>query len=71
MFLVASTAVDCANLDAPLHGSKVGNQTTFTNKIRFFCDPGYKLVGSAVRYCPSSGVWDGVQPICQGMEKEK
>uniref|UniRef100_A0A3Q3J783 CUB and Sushi multiple domains 3a n=1 Tax=Monopterus albus TaxID=43700 RepID=A0A3Q3J783_MONAL len=56
--------ISCGELPSPPNGKKMGTQTTFGATAIFTCDAGFKLVGSAVRECLSSGLWSGTETRC-------
>ncbi|KAF3707384.1 CUB and sushi domain-containing protein 3 CUB and sushi multiple domains protein 3 [Channa argus] len=56
--------ISCGELSSPPNGKKIGTQTTFGATAIFTCDPGFMLVGSAVRECLSSGLWSGTETRC-------
>ena len=58
------TAKDCSALNAPSNGSLVGNLTTYPHKVQFLCDEGFKLQGSKIRQCLSTGNWSGTDTLC-------
>ena len=58
-------ALDCGPLSNPENGyvdtsagSSLGKHATYT------CDTGYRLNGSMIRSCNSSGHWDPLAPTC-------
>lgn len=59
-------AVDCGPLAKPLNGTKHGNETLFTKKIRFACHEGFDLKGSGIRECQANRQWSGQAAICKG-----
>lgn len=61
------SAVDCGLPDDPAHGKRIGDLSTYTNRIEFSCDPGYFLVGARVSMCQHTGKWSYSSPICQGI----
>ncbi|XP_067355858.1 CUB and sushi domain-containing protein 3 isoform X7 [Channa argus] len=58
------SVISCGELSSPPNGKKIGTQTTFGATAIFTCDPGFMLVGSAVRECLSSGLWSGTETRC-------
>ena len=60
-------ANDCGPLSTPMNGTKTGNLTTYPNKVRFACDEGFILHGSAVRQCQPNKHWSGNKTFCEGM----
>lgn len=63
------SVISCGELPSPPNGKKIGTQTTFGATAIFTCDPGFMLVGSAVRECLSSGLWSGTETQCLGIFK--
>ena len=59
-------ANDCGPLQAPKNGTLSGDQTTYPNKINFYCDDGFILWGSTVRQCKSNKHWSGNDTFCEG-----
>ncbi|CAH1262671.1 CSMD3 [Branchiostoma lanceolatum] len=53
----------CPQLTVPANGAANGG-IYYGDTASFSCDPGYELVGSAVRTCQADGQWSGVQPTC-------
>lgn len=49
-----------------MNGTVLGDQTTYPNKLSFYCDEGFELVGSSIRQCRADGNWNGQQPTCNG-----
>ncbi len=53
----------------PPHGVRLGGEEFKTKSLlRFSCEAGYSLIGSAERTCLHNGTWSGTQPVCQGGE---
>lgn len=51
----------------PPHGARLGGEEFKTKSLlRFSCEAGYSLIGSAERTCQNNGTWSGTQPVCQG-----
>lgn len=51
----------------PPHGARLGGEEFKTKSLlRFSCEAGYTLIGSAERTCLHNGTWSGTQPVCQG-----
>ena len=49
----------------PNNGKKNSSSYQYGNSIKFECNVGYTLQGSAVRTCEDNGLWTGTQPTCQ------
>ena len=64
MFVLLVLVDDCGDVVVPIHGTKMGNSTTYGATLEFKCDVGYQLWGSEVRICQAGGIWSGSQPIC-------
>ncbi|XP_065829914.1 uncharacterized protein [Oscarella lobularis] len=43
------------------------NSSSFGTVVRFYCNPGFYLVGSKSMTCNSSGEWSHEKPFCQGI----
>lgn len=51
----------------PPHGARLGGEEFKTKSLlRFSCEAGFSLIGSAERTCLNNGTWSGTQPVCQG-----
>ncbi|XP_043572634.1 C4b-binding protein beta chain-like isoform X2 [Chiloscyllium plagiosum] len=61
------TARDCGNPGEILNGYYMADATTLGSKTTFYCDQGYRLVGSDYRLCTADG-WDGQVPTCEIVE---
>ncbi|EDO36504.1 predicted protein, partial [Nematostella vectensis] len=61
-------AVDCGPLAAPRNGSMSGSLTVYPNTKTFTCDRGFELLGSSLRRCTPSGLWDGTNAICRAVD---
>ena len=55
----------CDPIQAPEHGSRIGNIFTFNSELRFSCSEGYRLEGSSKVKCLASGRWLGRIPVCR------
>ncbi|XP_025113067.1 protein lev-9-like isoform X2 [Pomacea canaliculata] len=58
--------IHCLELRAPLHGTMIGSGTTYGSVIRFICNDGFKVVGSAERTCQADRTWSGQEAFCEG-----
>ncbi|CAN8006560.1 unnamed protein product, partial [Ixodes hexagonus] len=59
--------VTCPPLQAPEHGSTVGEcKTAYDSECQFDCDEGFQLVDeeSEVRTCQEDGTWSGATAVC-------
>ena len=59
-------AIHCLELRPPLHGTMIGSGTTYGSVIRFVCNDGFKVVGSAERTCQADRTWSGQDAFCEG-----
>lgn len=60
----------CGDPGIPPHGARLGGEEFKTKSLlRFSCEAGYSLTGSAERTCLHNGTWSGTQPVCQGEGK--
>ena len=67
-FLFPFLVTVCSNPGTPSNGQQVGRSSyTYESDVRFDCQKGYHLLGSAVRTCLGDGTWSGQQPTCEGM----
>ena len=56
--------MDCGQPEPIGFGSVDTVATTEDSEAVYTCRSGYKLVGSSVRICLSSGRWSGRKPVC-------
>ncbi|XP_049337518.1 CUB and sushi domain-containing protein 1 isoform X2 [Astyanax mexicanus] len=57
----------CGDPGVPPHGSRLGEEFRVRSLLRFTCEAGYVLLGSAERTCLQNGSWSGVQPVCEAV----
>uniref|UniRef100_A0A8C4GQX0 CUB and sushi domain-containing protein 1 n=1 Tax=Dicentrarchus labrax TaxID=13489 RepID=A0A8C4GQX0_DICLA len=58
----------CGDPGMPPHGARLGGEEFKTKSLlRFSCEAGYSLIGSAERTCLHNGTWSGTQPVCQAV----
>ncbi|KAL8561203.1 hypothetical protein ACOMHN_029274 [Nucella lapillus] len=57
--------IHCLELRPPLHGTMIGSGTTYGSAIRFVCNDGFKVVGSAERHCQADRTWSGQDAFCE------
>jgi len=55
----------CGNPGVPANGKKHSSTYQYGDSIKFECNVGYTLSGSAIRTCQNNGLWTGTQPTCQ------
>ena len=61
---IISSDIDCGYLDAPENGTVSVSGTTYNLVATYSCDPGYGLIGDAMRTCLATGNWSGSEPTC-------
>uniref|UniRef100_A0A8C9TQI4 CUB and Sushi multiple domains 3 n=1 Tax=Scleropages formosus TaxID=113540 RepID=A0A8C9TQI4_SCLFO len=52
----------CGDPGTPSHGTREDSDFKIRSKVRFSCNIGYTLYGSAERMCFANGTWSGRQP---------
>ncbi|XP_040823013.1 CUB and sushi domain-containing protein 1 [Ochotona curzoniae] len=57
----------CGDPGTPAHGSRLGDEFKTKSLLRFSCEVGYQLRGSAERTCLGNGSWSGLQPVCEAV----
>ncbi|KAB0373534.1 hypothetical protein FD755_015193 [Muntiacus reevesi] len=57
----------CGDPGTPAHGSRLGEEFKTKSLLRFSCEMGYQLRGSAERTCLLNGSWSGLQPVCEAV----
>ncbi|KAM9616416.1 CUB and sushi domain-containing protein 1-like [Morphnus guianensis] len=57
----------CDDPGVPAHGSRLGDEFKIKSLLRFSCEMGYQLRGSAERTCLLNGSWSGIQPVCEAV----
>uniref|UniRef100_A0A8C0U790 CUB and Sushi multiple domains 1 n=1 Tax=Cyanistes caeruleus TaxID=156563 RepID=A0A8C0U790_CYACU len=57
----------CDDPGVPAHGSRLGDEFKTKSLLRFSCEMGYQLRGSAERTCLLNGSWSGIQPVCEAI----
>ncbi|XP_012879669.1 PREDICTED: CUB and sushi domain-containing protein 1-like [Dipodomys ordii] len=57
----------CGDPGTPAHGSRLGDEFKTKSLLRFSCEMGHQLRGSAERTCLANGSWSGVQPVCEAV----
>ncbi|NP_444401.2 CUB and sushi domain-containing protein 1 precursor [Mus musculus] len=57
----------CGDPGTPAHGSRLGDEFKTKSLLRFSCEMGHQLRGSAERTCLVNGSWSGVQPVCEAV----
>lgn len=62
------TASSCGPLDNPANGQVTISGSTIGATATYTCNRGYVLRGVVSRVCQTTGVWSGVEPICEGKQ---
>ncbi|KAK2188587.1 hypothetical protein NP493_128g05111 [Ridgeia piscesae] len=62
----AKKVVTCGFLESPGNGTKNGSSPLAGSVVKFSCNDGFILDGSAQRTCTEAGTWDGVDTKCIG-----
>lgn len=57
--------ISCGLPTVPANGAIFGDSYLFGDQINVTCNIGYRLLGSADRVCQASGVWSGVESVCE------
>ena len=55
----------CKFLETPLNGKKNGSSSLVGSVVKFSCNDGFLLRGSAQRRCTEAGMWDGEDTLCK------
>ena len=55
----------CGNPGRPSYAVVSGKSYWVGSIVRYFCNPGYTLIGRGARRCMSSGYWSGRTPQCK------
>eukprot|EP00062_Callorhinchus_milii_P014288 gi/632963235/ref/XP_007897767.1/ PREDICTED: complement receptor type 2-like isoform X2 [Callorhinchus milii] len=63
LFRFSCKGKSCDHPGEILNGYFSPVQFTFGNKIQYFCDPGFSLIGPMFRYCQVDG-WSDRKPVC-------
>lgn len=56
--------IRCQNPESVAHAYLINSDSRYGSVVEYFCDEGYKLLGSTQRICRSDGKWDGTEPEC-------
>ncbi|XP_072176331.1 complement factor H-like [Diadema setosum] len=58
--------ISCPPIDSLAHGTVVNydDNYEYESRLRFSCDAGYGLQGSANRECEANGAWSGEEAVC-------
>jgi hypothetical protein len=66
IFFSYFTAVKCSLLQNPTNGYLISHSRQYRSIVKYYCDYGYQLNGSAQRFCQRNGTWTGNEPVCEG-----
>ena len=58
----------CPILGSPVSGRKYGSSYNKGDIVKFKCNRGFVLKGSAVRVCRENRTWNGTEIFCKGIE---
>ncbi|XP_069823516.1 E-selectin-like isoform X2 [Dendropsophus ebraccatus] len=62
-------AVQCPSLTSPRNGRMVcQDSTNYKSQCSFSCSEGFRLIGSPVLTCQSSGTWTSSAPRCEAIQ---
>uniref|UniRef100_A0A0N5A018 Sushi, von Willebrand factor type A, EGF and pentraxin domain-containing protein 1 n=1 Tax=Parastrongyloides trichosuri TaxID=131310 RepID=A0A0N5A018_PARTI len=65
---VKCRAISCGDPSVPLNGYRDGSLFFYPHEVKFYCYPGFHLVGPQTRKCESNGKWTHDKPSCQPTE---
>ena len=57
--------INCTEPVTIEHGTITGSLFVFKSTVKYDCEVGYELHGSAERTCEYDGQWTGTQPVCK------
>ena len=63
-FSLIYLVVDCGDPGSVSNGVRIMSATTYLSTAKYFCHPGYKLLGSPERVCEAEGQWSGQATSC-------
>jgi hypothetical protein len=58
--------VQCENPEVPEHGWIEGKTFSYGSRIKYFCNPGYRIIGKRNLDCTAKGKWTKGYPRCAG-----
>lgn len=59
-------AAGCPKPPEPLNGGVIIPASTGVNSVvRYYCNPGFELIGRSERICESDSTWTGNEPRCE------
>ncbi|CAH1787584.1 unnamed protein product, partial [Owenia fusiformis] len=61
----------CGRPGEVTNGRRVGNIFMFPRGVRYYCNSGYRLIGTPKRTCRSNGEWTGATPRCEAVRCPK
>ena len=65
LVLIVSDLPKCRDPGRPKDGQRAGDEFFSGSVVKYSCNPGCFLHGSAIRICRPDGRWSGTQPICK------
>lgn len=63
-YVLVSVAMRCRPVPKVPHQQSSGSRYVFNETVKFSCDSGYRLIGSSVLRCLSTGRWSAPLPRC-------
>ena len=61
---ISARVPGCGDPGTPVNGRRIGNIFSVGAMVFFRCFDDFDLIGSKFRKCQPSGLWSGVQPVC-------
>ena len=55
---------NCGDPGTVTNGVRMMDKTTYQSSVSYFCNPGFKLIGSTKRVCQADGQWSGQSTSC-------
>eukprot|EP00118_Oscarella_pearsei_P004558 m.19733 g.19733 ORF g.19733 m.19733 type:complete len:895 (+) comp27893_c1_seq1:119-2803(+) len=56
--------INCSSPAIPKNGGARGDDYVYQGKITYYCNDGYKVVGSPGAHCTAGGTWEPKAPVC-------
>ena len=64
-FYSSSLVADCGTLESGNNSRVIVSNTTFGSVAKYYCIPGYFMLGNGTRYCREDGTWSPLRYFCQ------